>query len=139
MREDLIRAMRGVASDWSLLHPVQRGVPSKTQSYDDTIDLRKQTYPWITKVAAVLAPGRPSERIFEYRYEDFTKKFRKATRALGLKDIVPYQCRHAGASLEKAGQHRTVLEIKKNARNPEFLRHFQIWPVLTQATVSCEQ
>ena len=32
MREDLIRPMHGVASDWSLLlHPVQRGEPSKTQ------------------------------------------------------------------------------------------------------------
>ena len=66
MREDLIRPMHGVASDWSLLlHPVQRGVPSKTQSYDDTIDLKNQIYPWITKVAAVLAAGRFSERIFE--------------------------------------------------------------------------
>ena len=48
MREDLVRPMHGVASDWS-----QRGVPSKTQSYDDTIDLRNQICPWITKVAAV--------------------------------------------------------------------------------------
>ena len=62
VREDLIRPMHGVASDWSLfLHPVQRGVPSKTKSYDDTIDLKNQIYPWITKVAAVLAAGRPSE------------------------------------------------------------------------------
>ena len=126
MREDLIRAMRGVASDWSLLHPVQRGVPSKTQSYDDTIDLRKQTYPWITKVAAVLAPGRPSERIFEYRYEDFHQKsFEKQHVQLGLKDIVPYQCRHAGASLEKAGQHRTVLEIKKTREIQSFFVTFR--------------
>ena len=37
-REDLIRPKHGGASDWSLLlHPVQRDVPSKTQSYDDTI------------------------------------------------------------------------------------------------------
>ena len=50
--------------------------------------------------------SRPSEKIFEYRYEDFTKEFRRATRALGRKDIVPYQCRHSGASLDK-------LEIKK--------------------------
>ena len=116
MREDLIRPMHGVPSDWSLLfHPVQRGMPSKTQSYDDTIDLKNQIYPWITKVAAVLAAGRRSEKIFEYRFEDFSKEFRRATRALGLKDIVPYQCRHSGASLDKAGQHR-ILEIKKRGR-----------------------
>ena len=113
-RQDLIRPTRGLASDWSLLlHPVQRGVLSKTQSVDDTIDLRNQIYPWITKVAAVLAAGRPSERIFEYRYEHFTKEFRRATLALGLKDIVQYQCRHTGASQDKAGLHRTMLEIKK--------------------------
>ena len=84
MREDLIRPMHGVASDWSLLlHPVQRGVQSKAQSYDDTIDLKIQIYPWITKVAAVLAAGRPTEKIFEYRYEDFTEEFRGSTRAWG--------------------------------------------------------
>ena len=76
MRKDLIRPMHGVASDWSLLlHPVQRGVPSKTQSFDDTIDLKNQIYPWITKVAAVLAAGRPSEKIFEYRFEDSPRSF----------------------------------------------------------------
>ena len=65
-----------MASGWSLLlHPVQRGVPSKTQSYDDTTDLRNKICSWITKVAAVLSDGRPSQKIFKYRYEDFTKTF----------------------------------------------------------------
>ena len=108
MREDFIRPMHDVASDGS-----QRGVPSKTQCYDDTIELKNQIYPWITKVAVVLAAGRPSETIFEGRCGEFTKEFRRATRALGLKNIVPYQCRHSGASQDKAGQHRSVLEIKK--------------------------
>ena len=45
MREDLIKPMHGVTSDWSLLlHPVQRSVLSKTQSYDDTIDLKNHIY-----------------------------------------------------------------------------------------------
>ena len=110
MREDLIRPMHGLASDWS--HEACRAI----KSYDDTIDLRNQIYPWITRVVAILAAGPPFERIFEYRYKDFTKEFRRATRALGLKDIVPYQCRHSGPSLDKAGQHRTMLEIKKQGR-----------------------
>ena len=32
------------------------------------------------------------------------------------KNIVRYQCRHSGASLDKAGLHRTMLEIKKRGR-----------------------
>ena len=110
MREDLIRPMHGVASDWSLLlHPVQRGVPSTTQSYDDTIDLRK-----ITKVAAVLAAVPP--RGSSSTDTKTSPKSFEATKASWLKDIVPYQCRHSGASLDKAGQHRTVLEIKKREK-----------------------
>ena len=55
--------------------PFNEACRTKSQSYDDTIDLRNQIYPWITDVAAVLAASRPSERIFEYLYEDFTKEF----------------------------------------------------------------
>ena len=50
--------------------PVQRGVPSKTQSYDDTTDLKNQIYSCITKVAAVLAAGRPSERIMRKKIQE---------------------------------------------------------------------
>ena len=108
-QEDLIRPMQDVASGWSLLlHPGQGGVPSKLQSYDDIIGFRN-----ITKVAAVLAFCRPPERIFENRYDDFTKEFRRASRAPGMRNIVPYQCRHSGASLDKAELHRAMLEIKK--------------------------
>ena len=39
----------------------------------------------------------PQRGFFEYRYEDFTEEFRRATRALGMRDIVPYPCRHSGA------------------------------------------
>ena len=94
MREDLVSPMHGVGS--LLLHPVQRGMPSKTQSNDYTIDLKSQISRWITKVAAVLAAGRPSR-------EDLRVPIRRlhqgvSARALGLKVIVPYQCHHSGAS-----------------------------------------
>ena len=56
---------------------------------DDSPHLRNEIYLWITKVAAVLAAGRPLERVFVYRYEEFTKEFRRATRVLRLRNIVP--------------------------------------------------
>ena len=65
VREDLIRPMHGVTSDWSLLlHRIQRGVPSKTQSYDDTIDLKNQIYPgsfkWLQSWRPAVLPRRSS-------------------------------------------------------------------------------
>ena len=84
MREDMIRPIHGVASDWSTAPPRH-----STRCAEQNTELRrhdrlgKQVYPWITKVAAVVAAGRPSERTFEYRYEDFTKEFRRANTCTG--------------------------------------------------------
>ena len=44
------------------------------------------------------------------------KSFEEQHVLLGLKDNCPYQCRHSGALLDKAGQHRTMLEIKKKKK-----------------------
>ena len=70
--------VQGVANDWSLLfHPVQQSKASKTRSYNTKI----------TRVAAVLATDSPSEKIFVYRHENFTKKLQKTTWVLRLKDF----------------------------------------------------
>ena len=58
---DQTSALCGKRSVTAPPHPFQRGVPSKTQSYDDTIDLKNQIYPWITKVGCSLG-GPPSFR-----------------------------------------------------------------------------
>ena len=61
-REDLIRLKHGGASDWSLLlHPVQRDVPSKTQSYDDTIHLKESNLS-LDHHSGCSPGGRPSLR-----------------------------------------------------------------------------
>ena len=63
MREDLIRPMHGEASDKSLLlHPVQRSVPSKTQSYDDNDRPEKKTNLPLDHQSGCSPGGRPSLR-----------------------------------------------------------------------------
>ena len=113
LREDLIRPMHDVVSDLSLLLlPVQKGVSSESQSYDVTIDLKNQIYSLITKVTAVLTVGRLSEKIFEYRYEDFFKEFRRVTRTLKLKDVIPQQCRHSKNGERWKSDNRIVRYVR---------------------------
>ena len=86
MREDLIRPMHGVTSDWSLLlHPVKtRACRAKTQSYDDTIDLKNQ-----------ISPGsRPSFREdLRIPIPRFHQGISESNTGTGTeKSIVPYQC-----------------------------------------------
>ena len=116
-RGDLIRPMRGVSLNWSvLLHPIERGVPSKTAVFDDTLEVENKIFPWLGQVVEALAGGPASEHIFPYTYVAFTKQFKRACAAIGLHKVVPYQCRHSGASIDRAQRHRTVAEIKKRGR-----------------------
>ena len=105
---------------------------SKTLRYDDTIDLGNKIYPWITKVAA--GPGKPlapQERIFEYRYEDFTKRVSKSNACTGDErhcsvPVPPFWCvtgqsgtrpHHAGDQKKKNeedGSQTTALPETKN-------------------------
>ena len=117
LRGDLIPPLGGVSSGWSIiLHPMERMKASKTQSYDDTITMKNEIYPFIGKILEKLIVGPKAERIFSHGYVDFARCFRQACLRLGLRDVVPYQCRHSGASIDRAGCHRCLSEVKKRGR-----------------------
>ena len=116
-QRDSIAPMDGVVSGWSiLLTPLQQGVPSKTLSYDDTGDTANRIYPWVSRVIALLTEGDPKDRVFPYEYCVFAICFRRAIKQLRLKDVVPYQARHSGASIDRSASYRSQLEVKKRGR-----------------------
>ena len=95
--------------------------PCATRRAEQNTELRQHNRPEKPKLSVdhqkwlqSWRPASPQKGFFEYRYEDFTKEFRRATRALGMTDLVPYQCRHSGASLDKAGLHPHHAGDQKN-------------------------
>ena len=78
--------------------------------------MQNQTYLFIGKVLAKLGSGRRREKIFKHTYLDFVRGFRKAALRIGLRRVVPYQCRHSGASIDRANKHRCMMEVKKRGR-----------------------
>ena len=112
-----------------LLPPTQQGVPhwvvllfpdagverSKVGSSDDTIPLDSRRMPWIGAVCQSLAVGPPEEKVFKQDYPAFARSFKVAARALGI-DLVPYQMRHSGASLDRAKGLRTLEATQKRGR-----------------------
>ena len=90
---------RGLAQTnaWCGKRLVAAPPPSSTRRAEQNTNLRparstckNQIYPWFTKVAAVLAAGRPSEKIFEIQTTKHCTKYEKSGEqhgALGLKDI----------------------------------------------------
>ena len=115
-QDDLIKPMHGVASDWTLLlHTVHRGVPSKTQNYDDTIDLNSKIYPLGYQGRRSSAKRLPLTGNLPVLVRRLLQGISKNDPSAGLPDVVFCQYRHSGASLDKAGRHRTMLAIKNGA------------------------
>ena len=91
-------------------------MPSKTLSYDDTVDTANRLYPWVSRAMALLTGGDPKDRVFPSEYCAFATCFRRAIKKLRLKDVVPYQARHPGASIDKSSSDRSQLRMKKRGR-----------------------
>ena len=114
---------------WSLLGDGQKQETSDGHPYPDdgcnvlptrrtlAVDAGRpdQTNAWCDKRLQSWQPTsiREDLRVPMRRFHQGVSKSNTAT---WTENIVPYQCRHSGASLDKAGQHRTMLEIKKRGR-----------------------
>ena len=105
--------MHGVASDWSqLLHPVHRGVPSKTQSYDETIDFKKSNLSRDHRSGCSLG-GRPSLR------EDLRVPIRRIDQGVSESNTCNGTAEHCSVPVPpfwSVTGHCRELEIKKRGR-----------------------
>ena len=114
---DLIPPAPGVLVHWSiLLFPQERVPASKTLAKDDSLVVDSAWFKLWDKVLPVLSKGAPSSKVWPFSYEHFIPVFKQAAAAIGLPDLVPYQARHSGASVDAAGRHRTLPEIQRRGR-----------------------
>ena len=63
-----------------------------------------------------MADGPEEDPIFSFSYAEFVKEFTRARRKLRIKKLVPYQCRHSGASVDLCNNYRSVAEVKARGR-----------------------
>ena len=117
LRGDLQPPVNRVTANWHLiLLPEERPDRSKVYAANDSVDMKCEWTPWMPQVMEALAMGDPDERIFPFEYGTFAKAFKVALRRLGLPDIVPYQARHSGPSIDAAKNLRDRAEIKARGR-----------------------
>jgi len=110
-----------------LLHPFERGGPSKVGEYDDgvALDMEEMIWfgPWLLRQASRLAPG---VKLFKFTYLEMVVMFREAMEEWDLADAVLYRMRHGGASHDIVSNQRSVLEVKKRGRwaNDQSLKRY---------------
>ena len=116
-REDLIAPAPGVLTSWSiLLFPQERAASSNVLAKDDSLIMDSAWMKWWDKVLPVLASGKAGDRPWPFTYADYVPEFKAAARDIGLPDLVPYQARHSGASIDIAGRHRSLAEVQRRGR-----------------------
>jgi len=103
-----------------VLHPQEKGVPSKTGQYDESMINDNPEYEFLNVILAQAICDRdPSSQLFPGSYLEWADVFKQAGVAVGLQPLGPpvlYQLRHGGASHEVLMGRRTLQELKKRGR-----------------------
>jgi integrase len=114
---DLIPPSPGVLKHWSiLLFPQERVPSSKTLAKDESLVMDSSYMAWWDRVLPLLKQGKAESRVFAFSYEHYIPVFKQAAAEIGLPDLVPYQARHSGASVDAANHYRTIAEIQRRGR-----------------------
>ena len=106
---------QGVQSWTLLLFPQEKLERSKTGMSDDTIALDGTRLAFLDPIWAQLSKHPAKEPLVPMEYPQFLALFRRASRAIGV-ELVPYLCRHSGASLDRASRLRSQEEVQKRGR-----------------------
>ena len=115
-RQDLLRPSSSLHS-WSLLlAPSESGRVTKTGHTDDSVPLDSKWASWMSPLLETLKAGPPQDPLWDFSYPSLVHEFRVVADLLQLHDLVPYQLRHSGASLDRATAARPLDEVRKRGR-----------------------
>ena len=106
---------------WSITMHVyedEQSLPSKTNEYDESLQLDLPKYQFLAPVLMQLKrTTAPRGSLWKFDQREFASLFREAGLKLGLSPPpMLYQLRHSGASLDFAAGDRDLLGIKRRGR-----------------------
>ncbi len=115
---DINRPLEGASGElakWSVtLAPEDRGTPTKTHVFDDTLSIDR---PLLVELVEEVAKGKnTTEFLFGQDQTLFRRRWKTAQEALGLRGTCLYQLRHGGASADTLSKRRGLLEVMTRGR-----------------------
>ena len=118
-RCDLIPPVKGTTKAWSLLlFPEEELRESKTGQFNDSISLDSVSLSFLTKDYIKMHQPQSVCCAWSFTYPEFLQEWKRCTEELGLQrlDLVPYQLRHSGPSIDLARGTRSLGEAQKRGR-----------------------
>ena len=117
-RGDLHAPMTGANSHWTLvLHPEARGEPGKTGEFDDSVVFDSSwTRPWLPQMLEILTRGQKSQGLWSFDYPTYLAAFKRCRVKINEPELIPYQLRHSGPSIDRSRGWRDIMEVQKRGR-----------------------
>ena len=88
---------------------------SKVGEFNNSIILDAPWALWMNEVLEILHERPAGSSVWNFTYSHLVKEFQESSRRLGV-TVVPYQCRHSGASHDRAAQLRPLFEVQKRGQ-----------------------
>ena len=103
---------------WAVtLHPWERGTPSKTLEFDESLLIDQDDFAFLGPALARLRGAASAEKpLFKVTQAEYARSLAAATQRLGVAEICSYQLRHSGASHDAAMRLRSLAEIQRRGR-----------------------
>ena len=102
---------------WCLyLAPRELRTPTKTGCFDDTVVLDSRWLTWAGPIFEALRGDGSMEPMWDFTYADLVKRLDAIRAQFGIPDLVPYQLRHSGASIDRESGARSLLDIQKRGQ-----------------------
>lgn len=112
-RMGLARPTAGVTSCWSMITSLSETTDtSKTGSKDDSILLDSEWLRFLDPMLESMSRGPQMDYVWKFDYSEYIAVFNACCQDLKL-ELVPYQARHSGPSIDRAAKTTDLDEVRK--------------------------
>jgi hypothetical protein len=114
-RRHIVPPQAGVLKHWSLVVSASDTTSaSKTNLSDTSVILDTAWMVYLPHIARVLAVGDQNSTPWSFSYPQLHQQVRESAKLLLMEGLLtPYQTRHSGPSIDRAGGHRTLEEVRQ--------------------------
>ena len=113
----LVRPAGGVTKVWSLLlSPEEERISSKTGDFDVSVLLDSPwLQAWADELFSSLKACHPTSPLWDFSCQEYAEIFKEIANKFKV-NATPYQTRHSGPSIDRARDHRSLLEIQQSGQ-----------------------
>eukprot|EP00435_Cladocopium_sp_Y103_P068349 s90_g31.t1 len=109
----LARPSMGITKHWAVITSLtETSDVGKTGAKDESVLLDSTWLNFLHPLLEELKRGNKMDLVWNFNYAEYLSVFRSCCQDLGI-DVVPYQARHSGPSMDRASGARTQEEVRK--------------------------